>query len=63
MPCDQPFVQIEKTKQRREYAFVSEEWCDSLICVEQVCSCESRPRCDTQFQAASAVSFKGNNQE
>jgi hypothetical protein len=63
MPCDQPFVQIEKIKQRKEYVFVPEEWCDSLICVEQVFICESRPRCDTRFQAAFAAIFKENNQE
>jgi len=63
MPCDQPFVQIKKVKRRKDYVFVPEEWRDSLVCVEQVFSWESRPRCDIRFQAASAVIFKENNQE
>jgi hypothetical protein len=63
MPCDQPFARVEKIKQRKEYVFVPEEWCDSLICFKQVFNCESRPRCDTRFQAVSAASFKENNQE
>jgi hypothetical protein len=50
MPFDQPFVQIERIKQRKEYVFVPEELCDSVVCVEQVFSWESRPRCDAQFQ-------------
>lgn len=63
MPCDQPFAWVEKIKQRKEYVFVPEEWCDSVIYFEQVFSCESRPRCDTGFQAVSADSFEENNQE
>jgi len=63
MPCDQPFAQIEKIKQRKNYVFVPEEWCDSLICVKQVFGCENGPRCDTQFQAASATIFKENSKE
>lgn len=58
MPCDQPFAQIEKIKQRKEFVFVPEEWCESLICFEQVFGCESRPRCDTWFHDASAAILK-----